>query len=90
MRNQRNAALIIYVLAINITGFFMIWYDKVLAKAGKYRIPESRLLLVALAGGSIGVYTGMHLFKHKTKKIIFTLGIPAIFVVQILIFRNIH
>ncbi len=82
--------MIIYVLAVNITGFFMIWYDKALAKSGKYRIPESRLLLVALAGGSIGVYTGMHLFKHKTKKLIFTIGIPAIFIAQILIYRNIH
>lgn len=82
--------MIIYVLAVNIASFFMIWCDKALAKAGKYRIPESRLLLVALAGGSIGVYLGMHLFKHKTKKLIFTLGIPAIFVAQILIFRNIH
>lgn len=68
----------------------MIWYDKALAKSGKYRIPESRLFLVALAGGSIGVYTGMHMFRHKTKKLIFTIGIPAIFIAQILIYRNIH
>ena len=82
--------MLIYILAVNITGFVMMWYDKALAKAGKYRIPESRLLLVALAGGSVGVYVGMHLFKHKTKKLIFALGVPVVLIAQIIIFRNLR
>lgn len=82
--------MLIYILAINMTGFVMMWYDKALAKAGKYRIPESRLLLVALAGGSVGVYVGMHLFKHKTKKLIFSIGVPVILIAQIIIFRTLR
>ncbi|WP_372450490.1 DUF1294 domain-containing protein [Clostridium chauvoei] len=40
---------------------------------------------MALLGGSIGEYIGMYLFRHKTKHIKFTLGIPVIFLLQILI-----
>lgn len=82
--------MLIYILAVNITAFLMIWYDKGLAKTGRYRIPESRLFLVALLGGAVGIYLGMHLFRHKTSKPIFTIGVPAIFIAQILIFRNFH
>ncbi|NLI14178.1 DUF1294 domain-containing protein [Pelotomaculum propionicicum] len=82
--------MIIYIIAVNLAAFLMIWYDKVLARFGKYRIPESRLLLVALVGGSVGLYLGMHLFRHKTKKPLFIIGVPVIFIAQILIFRNFH
>jgi uncharacterized membrane protein YsdA (DUF1294 family) len=50
---------LIYILAINIVGFIAMWYDKVMARARKYRVPESRLLLIAAAGGSLGVYLGL-------------------------------
>ncbi|MFX4261776.1 DUF1294 domain-containing protein [Pelotomaculum propionicicum] len=82
--------MIIYILAINITGFLIMWYDKAMARARRYRVPESRLLLLAVAGGSVGVYLGMHIFKHKTNKLLFSLGVPAIFVAQIIIFRTLH
>ncbi|NQS75915.1 MAG: DUF1294 domain-containing protein [Peptococcaceae bacterium] len=62
-------------------------YDKVMAKSHRYRVPEIRLLLLAALGGSIGIYVGMHTFKHKTRKLLFTLGIPIIMFIQIIIFR---
>lgn len=80
--------MLIYVLAINIVGFIAMWYDKVMARARKYRVPESRLLLIAAAGGSVGVYLGINVFRHKVNNLIFTLGVPVILIVQIIIFRN--
>ena len=80
--------MLIYVLVINIVGFIAMWYDKAMARARKYRVPESRLLLIAAAGGSIGVYLGIHIFRHKVNNLIFTLGVPIILIVQIIIFRN--
>jgi len=57
--------------------------DKLKAKRGAWRIPEKTLLGVAAAGGSIGSLVGMYTFRHKTKHIKFTLGIPLILIAQL-------
>lgn len=57
--------------------------DKLKAKQGAWRIPERTLIGAAVLGGSIGAWMGMYLFRHKTKHIKFTLGIPVILVVQL-------
>lgn len=57
--------------------------DKHKAKKNLWRIPESRLILCALLGGSLGCLGGMYLFRHKTKHPKFTLGIPLILAAQI-------
>ncbi|MDY5031134.1 MAG: DUF1294 domain-containing protein [Blautia sp.] len=44
---------------------------------------ERTLLLLAAAGGAAGGWAGMYLFRHKTKKARFFVGIPAMLVVQI-------
>lgn len=58
--------------------------DKIKAKKNRWRIPEATLFLVAAIGGSVGSLLGMHLFRHKTKHLSFTVGIPVILAVQIL------
>ena len=57
--------------------------DKYKAKKNLWRIRESTLLLIAVIGGSIGALAGMYTFRHKTKHLKFTLGIPVILVLQI-------
>lgn len=59
--------------------------DKQRARKNYWRIPESTLLTAAALGGSIGSLLGMYTFRHKTKHLKFTLGIPAILVCQILL-----
>jgi uncharacterized membrane protein YsdA (DUF1294 family) len=81
---------LIYILAVNITGFLIMCYDKAMARSRKYRVPEYRLLLIAAAGGSVGVYLGMHIFRHKVNNLMFSLGIPIVFVLQIIIFRTLR
>ena len=77
--------LLYYLLLINIIAFIIIYIDKQKAIKHKWRIRESTLFLISIIGGSLGTLIGMYTFRHKTKHIKFTLGIPFILIVQILL-----
>ena len=49
------------------------------------RTPESTLLLIALLGGSLGILGGMYKFHHKTQKQKFTIGVPVIIILHIIL-----
>ena len=74
-----------YLLAVNIATFFLYGIDKYKAKKGKWRVSEATLLLMAVIGGSIGAWTGMRLWHHKTKHKKFKYGIPLIIIMQVAI-----
>lgn len=76
--------VLIYLLIINIVTFFIYGDDKARARRGAYRISEATLLFLALIGGSIGAYLGIHFFHHKTRHMKFTIGVPIIFFLQII------
>lgn len=78
--------IIIYLLIINMIAFLAMWIDKTKAKKGKWRISETTLLLLGVLGGSIGGMIGMYTFRHKTKKKRFTIGMPAILIIEIIIY----
>lgn len=77
--------IVIYLVVINLIGFFIMWLDKKKAQHSKWRIKESTLFIVAALGGGIGTIAGMYTFRHKTQKARFVFGFPAIIVIQILI-----
>lgn len=72
----------LWIVFRNLLAFLMFWLDKQYAKKDLWRIPEKTLIISALLGGSIGALFGMNRFRHKTKHRKFTLGIPAILVLQ--------
>lgn len=76
--------LLAYLLLLNLISIFFMASDKRKAKKGRWRIAEKTLFLLAFLGGSIGIYLGMYLFHHKTRKPLFRFGIPAIILLQIL------
>lgn len=81
-----NMELIIgYLVVINIMGFFAMGLDKAKAKKGAWRIPEKTLFGIALLGGGLGVWLGMNSFRHKTKHWYFKYGVPAIFLVELVL-----
>ena len=77
--------VIIYFLAINIIGFFAMGIDKWKAKKNKWRIPEDTLFLFTFLGGGIGTIAGMYAFRHKTKKVKFTIGMPVVFILELIL-----
>ena len=75
--------ILLYLLIVNAVSFLLMLVDKQKARRRLWRIPESTLLLSAAIGGSIGCLAGMYQFRHKTRHLKFTLGVPAILVAQI-------
>lgn len=75
--------IMIYLGAASLFGFILMGADKRKAVQHKWRIPEKSLFLIALTGGSVGVLLGMWVFRHKTKHLSFSIGIPMIIAVQI-------
>jgi len=73
----------IYLLVINIVTFLVFIGDKQKARKKVWRVPESRLLMLALIGGSIGELIGMFVCKHKTRHLKFVVGIPFIIIIQV-------
>lgn len=76
--------IIIYLIIINLIGFLSMFIDKKKAKYGRWRIPENTLFLYAILGGTVGSLIGMYVFRHKTKKPKFSIGMPALLILQII------
>jgi uncharacterized membrane protein YsdA (DUF1294 family) len=62
------AAILLWLVFINGWTVLRFWQDKARAIAGARRIPEAKLLGLALVGGSPGAFAARHLFRHKTRK----------------------
>lgn len=77
--------VLIYFIFINFTAFLLMGIDKSKARRGKWRIPEKTLFLSAILGGSIGAMLGMQTFRHKTKHASFRIGMPCIFIFQLVL-----
>ena len=74
--------LILYLIFINLVGFALMGLDKWKAKHKKWRIAERTLFGLASAGGSLGAWAGMYVFRHKTRHWYFAAGMPLILAVQ--------
>jgi len=79
------AFLILYLLLINASSVVLTLSDKYRAKRGKWRIPESTLLLFGFLGGALCEWITMLLIRHKTKHPKFMLSLPLFFTLHILL-----
>lgn len=74
-----------YLIVINIATFIAFAIDKYNAVMHRSRIRIVTLLILSFLGGSIGGLLAMYLFKHKTKKDYFAVGLPMILATQIVL-----
>lgn len=75
-----------FLFILNLFSFFLVGYDKQKAKNRGWRVREKTFFTIALFGGAIGVYVAMKTFRHKTKHVSFSYGIPLLVVINIIIF----
>lgn len=76
----------IYLIIINLITFIVFGVDKRAAIKKRSRIRVSTLLLLSFVGGSLGGFSAMYLFRHKTKKWQFTIFIPLMLILHIAAF----
>ena len=77
---------LVYLAIISIVAICVTVYDKWAAKKRpQERTRESTLLLLSALGGSAAMLLTMLTVRHKTKHKIFVIGMPAIFVVQVVL-----
>ena len=74
--------LFAWLAAVNVLAFVLFGLDKWFAVRGMWRISGRTLFTVALLGGTAGALLGMSAFRHKTRHKTFTLGMPAILLLQ--------
>ncbi|WP_419873207.1 DUF1294 domain-containing protein [Candidatus Pristimantibacillus sp. PTI5] len=77
--------LLIYLLLMNIYTFSLMGFDKKSAKKQRRRVPEKRLFLLSAIGGAGGTWLAMKKWRHKTKHRTFTVGIPLLFGLNLLL-----
>jgi len=71
--------------AWNLIVFLVYTFDKSSAVKRQRRVPESTLIVLALAGGGPGALLGMYLIRHKTRHLKFKLVVPLACVAQLAI-----
>ena len=76
------ALLLSCIIGVNVITFVVYGIDKLKAKKGKWRVPETTLLLLAIVGGSVGAWCGVKVWHHKTMYAKFKYGIPLIMAMQ--------
>lgn len=73
-----------YLLGINLIAVLLSRHDKEMAKINGRRVPEKKLLMLALAGASPGIFWARRLFRHKTYKQPFSTYLKLIVAAQII------
>ncbi len=72
-----QAVIISTYLFINLIAFIYMGADKLRALKHRRRSPEAHLLFLAIMFCAPGVLSGMVVFRHKIRKIYFSIGIPV-------------
>lgn len=73
----------VYCLVIGLISVFVTILDKRAARRHTRRVSERRLMLLALAGGALPMYTVMLLIRHKTLHKKFMIGLPVFILLHI-------
>lgn len=74
-----NGIMLIWCSVMSFICFMAMGIDKLKARAGKWRIPERTLFLLAAMGGMLGMLA----FRHKTKHKSFVIGMPLLLLLNI-------
>ena len=82
------------LLIFNFISFILVGLDKKQSTKEGLRFPEAWFFFISVFFASLGVFLGMFVFRHKTHKIYFSIGIGILLIQQILLIlsltNNLH
>lgn len=81
--NERLLLFLILVF-LNLAVFIVYGADKLKAERNKWRISERTLLVLAFFA-PFGAIAGMLIFRHKTRKKLFTVLVPLFLAVHLFV-----
>jgi len=84
--NSLQIVLCVVYLLMNIISYQVMAADKVRAKKHRQRVPERTLFTLAALGGGLGSMLAMQRKRHKTKHWSFRLGMPLLFLVNVIVY----
>ncbi len=70
------------LILFNAASLGIMLWDKRQAIIHRTRVPEVALFMLAIFGGSCGIFLGMILARHKTRKPRFTVTVPILLILQ--------
>lgn len=84
---MQNVYILLFgaLVAINLLAFVWVGLDKQKSLNHSDRLPEVSFFFISIFFAALGVLLGMLVFRHKTRKIYFPLGIGLLFIQQILL-----
>jgi len=74
-----------YFLLVNTASFILMGVDKASAIRNEPRIPEKWFFTISLVGGPFGIFLGMIVFHHKTRKTYFRLIVTLALILYVFI-----
>lgn len=77
--------LAVYLIIINLIAIVITAHDKLAAVHHRRRVSEKGLMLISALGGAPAMYLTMLVIRHKTRKPLFMIGIPVIFLLELAI-----
>lgn len=79
--------MIWFLVTWNILAFIIMGIDKWKACHRKYRISERTLLTISFLFGSVGIFLGMLVFRHKIRKAKFQILVPLCLICHCIVIR---
>ena len=76
---------LIYYAIVAVVSVVITVHDKSAAKSGAWRVSEAMLMGIGLIGGALPMFVTMKVIRHKTKHMIFMVGLPAEMVLHLVI-----
>ena len=78
-----RAIVITYILAINVYGFLLIYFQKKQSDEMREKsVKDSKIFMSAMLGGAVGVYVSMFVFSHRLQSLLLMIIIPIIIVIN--------
>lgn len=78
-----RAVVITYIVAINVYGFLLIYFQKKQFEEMRERkVKDSKLFLSGLLGGAVGIYVAMFIYTYRLQSLFLMIVIPILIVIN--------